>query len=104
MKCRKKPIVLEAIQWNGNNEKEIAQFIKAKFSIVYNEPGRSITTDEDGWITTEAIITKEKQIAIDTIGGTTIANKGDYIVRDENGGYTCYDHDTFVGTYEVLEK
>jgi len=103
MKCRKKPVVLEAIQWNGNNETEITRFIKVKFSIVYNEPEISTTTDEDGWITTEAIA-KEKQIAIDTIGGTAIANKGDYIVRGESGEYTCCDHDTFVEKYEVLGK
>ena len=103
MKCRKKPVVLESIQWDGNNEKEIAQFIKVKFGIVYNEPEISTTSGEDGWTTTE-VIAKEKQIAIDTIGGTTIANKGDYIIRNESGGYDCCDYDTFMETYEVLGK
>ena len=31
MKYRKKPVVIEAIQWNGDNLKEVMEFIGSEF-------------------------------------------------------------------------
>lgn len=31
MKYRKKPVVIEAIQWNGNNLKEVMEFMGSEF-------------------------------------------------------------------------
>lgn len=101
MKYRKKPITVDAIQWTGDNEIEMEQFISTKFSITYNEPEIFETWDADT-ITTEAR-TKEKEISIDTLEGTMIANKGDYIIRGINGEFYPCKPDIFEKTYEPVK-
>ena len=41
MKYRKKPVVIEAIQWNGDNLKEVMEFIGSEFK--YESNTRYIT-------------------------------------------------------------
>lgn len=74
MKYRKKPVIIEAIQWLGNNKKEIADFAgkSANFEVA-NE--------------------KEKQLfnlSIHTLEGNMSASIGDYIIKGVNGEfYPC---------------
>ena len=101
MKYRKKPTIVDAIQWTGDNEREMEQFISTKFSITYNEPEIFKTWTVDT-ITTKAHI-REKQISIDTLEGTMIADKGDLIIKGVNGEFYPCKPDVFEKTYEKAE-
>ena len=86
MKYRKKPVIIEAIQWLGNNMKEIADFAgeSANFEVA-NE--------------------KEKQLfnlSIQTLEGNMIASAGDYIIKGVNGEFYPCKPDIFEKTYEKV--
>ena len=77
MKFRKKPVVIEAIQWNGKNKEEILRF--ASPSASYN--------DIDG-------------MKIFTLEGTHTAKINDFIIRGVNGEFYPCKPDIFEKTYE----
>lgn len=82
MKYRKKPVVIEAIQWNGNNMDEILDFAKDSFSL-------NPLTNE---------------IMISTLEGNMIASKGDYIIKGVSGEFYPCKPDIFAKTYkEIVE-
>ena len=78
MKYRKKPVVIEAVQWLGDNVTEIAAFTKsAKFA-----------HDADH---------------IETSAGTTQDNVGDYPIIGLKGEFHPCKPEIFEQTYEVAE-
>ncbi len=81
LKFRKKPIVIEAVQWNGRNIEELCFWA-----------GRNISTDLlDEWL------------EIETLEGSMRANKGDWIIKGIAGEfYPCKD-EIFRSTYENAE-
>lgn len=84
MKYRKKPIIIEAIQWLGNNKKEIADFA-----------GESANFE----------VANEKQLfnlSIQTLEGNMIASAGDYIIKGVNGEFYPCKPDIFEKTYEKV--
>ncbi|CDL73666.1 hypothetical protein [Streptococcus pneumoniae] len=81
MKYRKKPVVVEAVQWNGNNHKEVIDFAENK--IWFDALGN---------------------IWIATLEGDMVAKKGDYIIKGVQGEcYPCKP-DIFAETYEKTEE
>ena len=87
MKYRKKPIIVEAIQWNGTNELDIQDFM--------------------GGITVASNPSKE-QFYIDTLEGRMITEKGDWIIKEphptkDRTFYPCKP-DIFEATYEKVEE
>lgn len=80
MKYRKKPVVVEAVQWNGNNHKEVIDFAENK--IWFDALGN---------------------IWIATLEGDMVAKKGDYIIKGVQGEYYPCEPDIFEETYEELE-
>ena len=79
-KYRKKPVVIEAIQWIGNNLSEIDNFI-----------GRTVDN-------------KETTLVIHTLEGDMEASIGDYIIKGVNGeSYPCKP-DIFDKTYEEVTE
>lgn len=83
MKFRKKPVVIEAIQWTGNNVDEILGFILAKAS-AYRPVGNSI--------------------AIETLEGTMIADRSDWVIKGIKGEFYPCKSDIFEATYEKVEE
>lgn len=92
MKYRKKPIVIEAIQWNGLNLEEIKEFVGD--SLIYN-------ISDAAWKVGKG--TPTVHIKIKTLEGTMIAKAGDYIIRGVNGEMYPCKADIFEKTYEVAE-
>jgi hypothetical protein len=84
MKYRKKPVVIEAMQWTGDNATEIAEFTKGS--------GRYIEIDENA-----------KAIRIETLEGTMSANLNDYIIKGVKGEFYPCKPDIFEETYESVE-
>lgn len=79
MKFRKKPVVIEAVQWNGNNLAEIESFLGAiKYPI-----------DAMG-------------IIISTLEGNMVASVGDFIIKGINGEFYPCKPEIFEKTYEVV--
>lgn len=82
MKFRKKPVVIEAIQWTGANVDEILAFIFTKGS------GRRGLGEE------------RNSIFIDTMEGTMRADPNDWIIRGIKGEFYPCNPDIFEATYE----
>lgn len=78
-KYRKKPIIIEAIQWTGKNLSEIDNFM-----------GRTV---ENKGIT----------LVIHTLEGDMEASIGDYIIKGVNGEFYPCKPDIFNKTYEKVE-
>ena len=82
MKYRKKPVIIEAVQWTGENIKEIGHFTRGKAH--YNV-----------WLDT---------IEIKTLEGTMIANVDDYIIKGVKDEFYPCKPDVFEQTYELVEE
>ena len=85
MKYRKRPVVIEAIQWTGKNVEDIVAFFKASDS--------------------EAIYdTENKVFEIKTLEGVMTASVNDYIIKGINDEFYPCKPDIFDKTYEVVEE
>lgn len=78
-KYRKKPVVIDALQWTGENREEMIEFVN-------NEAVVGI-----GWI------------AIPTLEGVMKATVGDYIIRGVHGELYSCKPDIFAKTYEKVD-
>ena len=78
MRYRKKPVVIEAVQWTGKNHTEMCEFIDPEvFEIIPNVG-----------------------LIIHTLEGDHHASPGDYIIRGVNGEFYPCKPDIFEKTYE----
>lgn len=77
---RKKPVIIEAIQWNGRNEMEIARFIGGNLEM-------------DG-----------NRLLIHTLEGTMTASVGDYVIKGVNGEFYPCKPDIFEKTYDPVAE
>lgn len=83
MKFRKKPVVIEAVQYNGRNMTEIMKFARGASEFEEDFTGASI--------------------AIKTLEGTMTASKGDWIIKGVKGEFYPCKNDVFAATYEKVE-
>ena len=77
---RKKPVVIEAHRWEGDNWPDFLLFLIAR--------GGSARTEGD-------------QLLIDTLEGTHAANPGDWIIQGVQGEFYPCKPDIFDATYEA---
>ena len=82
MKFRKKPVVIEAIQYNGENLEEIEKF--APISIMNNHPCF--------------------KFFVKTLEGIMYVTEGDYIIKGIKGEFYPCKPDIFELTYEKVEN
>ena len=75
MKYRKKPVTIEAIQWTGENRKEIFDFCKDAYM-------------------------GDCTLYIRTLEGVHISRVGDYIIKGVHGEFYPCKPDIFEETYE----
>ena len=84
MKYRKKPVVIEAVKWTGENEAEIGDLSNdATYTFDYS--------------------VKPTVLTIDTLEGTHLANVGDFIIRGVKGELYPCKPDIFEMTYEAVD-
>jgi hypothetical protein len=76
---RKKPVVIEAVEWTGHNGNVIGTFL------------------EDGGATWSA---QGDRIVINTLEGAMAADPGDWIIRGVQGEFYPCKPDIFEATYE----
>ena len=75
---RKKPVVVEAVQWTGENHAEMCEFIDPEVFEIIPRVG----------------------LVIHTLEGDHHASPGDYIIKGVNGEFYPCKPDIFVKTYE----
>jgi len=81
-KYRKKPVAIEAVQYNGKNIEDIEKFMNRKVE-------RYINSDS---------------IFIFTLEGTMEASVGDYVIKGVNGEFYPCKPDIFKKTYEEVDE
>lgn len=86
MKFRKKPVIIDAIQWTPENEADALQFVGEKMSICYD-------------FTTKGF----RDTKIMTLEGLMRCEYGDYIIKGVKGEFYPCKPDIFEMTYEKVE-
>jgi hypothetical protein len=81
-KFRKKPVVIEAVQWTGDNLMEVFALTNAQ------ELGEDFISDD---------------LTIPTLEGEITAMKGDYIIKGVKGSIGTCKPDIFEAKYEPVE-
>lgn len=76
---RKKPVVIEAVQWDSTNVDEISSFASGNASL------------------------HADTIKIYALEGTMVANVGDWIIKGVNGEFYPCNPDIFEKTYEPVK-
>lgn len=76
---RKRPVVVEAVQWTGNNHAEMCEFIDSEVFEIIPRVG----------------------LVIRTLEGDHHASPGDYIIKGVNGEFYPCKPDIFAKTYEA---
>jgi hypothetical protein len=85
-KYRKKPVVIEAIQYTGNNQNEILNFAKKSAIWHYASGILSIYTLENFQ------------------GESLVVSKGDWVIKGVKGEFYPCKPDIFEQTYELVEE
>ena len=85
---RKKPVVIEAIQFNGKNAEEIEQWS--------NNNVKAGPVSED-------TLTRA-YLEIETLEGTMTAQPNDYVIKGVNGEFYPCKPDIFDKTYEEITE
>jgi len=92
---KKKPVIIEAVQWVGDNATEIMLFVGKKLKV--SRPPYGMELDKD--------IPKEAYtIIIPTLEGDMKASKGDFIIKGVNGEFYPCKPNIFEKTYELVES
>ncbi len=85
-KYRKKPVVIEAMQFDGNNQRALIDWADP-----VKDGGESVYLDIDDDLT------------VMTPHGDTVAEPGDYIVKDVEGEFYPCSASIFEATHEKVE-
>ena len=83
MKFRKKPVVIEAVQWTGDNRREIFEFCTLSY----------FNTDFE---------TQKLKLMIQTLEGVMEASIGDYIIKGIKGEFYPCKEEIFKLTYDEV--
>lgn len=99
-KYRKKPVIIEAIQWNGHNINDIKMFVGSSLNVITHK--HYDPSSEPG--STSMVSWEDYTIFIHTLEGDMKCDKGDYIIRGVNGEFYPCKPDIFDKTYEVIDE
>lgn len=92
-KYRKKPVVIEAVQWNGKNQREM-------FNFLTSTTGENMVTNGENFRISHNEV--DGGLIIKTLEGEHIASKGDYIIKGVKGEFYPCKPDIFEQTYEKV--
>lgn len=90
-KYRKKPVVIDAVNWDGKNFDEVSNFTKN-----FHGHKKAYEDAEEGSL-------KTGEYYIHTLEGVMTATKGDWIIKGVNGEFYPCKPDIFEKTYEKVE-
>ena len=92
-KFRKRPVIIEAVQWLGDNTDEILLFLESDLSEFAKGSGRHYRIDKSR---------VAGGLIIKTLEGEHLASPGDWIIKGVEGEYYPCKPDIFKSTYEAL--
>lgn len=92
MKFRKKPVVVEAIQWTGYNADEMIAFMFTARTLRREDFESPNTSRMPGGM-----------LVIETLEGDHKENPGDWIIKGVKGEFYPCKPDVFEATYEPVE-
>lgn len=95
MKFRKKPVVIDAIQWTGSNLYEVMAFMD-------NAPDLRSQYAVMGWDRYTHLVAKDG-LKIHTLEGALTASIGDWVIKGVAGEYYPCKPDIFRTSYEPVE-
>jgi hypothetical protein len=87
MLVRKKPVVVQAVEWTGDNLTEIRNYCTAC-----------------EYTTTRCGLNSETKLFINTLEGKLSASKGDFIIQGVEGEFYACKPDIFWKTYEQVTE
>lgn len=90
-KFRKKPVVIEAVQWDGKNFDQVHNFMQE-----FHGHKKAYEDAMEGAI-------KTGNLYIRTEEGVMTASKGDWVIKGVNGEFYPCKPDIFEKTYEPVE-
>ncbi|MEM1424039.1 MAG: hypothetical protein AAGH64_08550 [Planctomycetota bacterium] len=85
---RKKPVVIEAVQFTGTNQSEVLAFVYPDLSPDALEGAQAMGSP----------------VIIETLEGDMTASPGDYVIRGVQGEHYPCKPDIFEATYEPVEE
>jgi hypothetical protein len=97
MKYRKKPVEIEALQWTGENHREMYDFLTEN---LFDKECMKVS-GENFYIDHSSKV--KGGLIIKTLEGEHMATIGDYIIRGVKGEYYPCKEDIFNQTYEMVE-
>lgn len=89
---RKKPVVIEAIQWDGRNFEEISNFVGSALDYYINDCAWRAGAGQP-----------VRHLTIKTLEGDMNVNIGDYIIKGVRGEFYPCKPDIFKETYEAAD-
>lgn len=92
-KYKTKPCEIEAVQYDGSNQKEIMDFVGE--SLIYYSLNLDIPWNDDKSYVYMAVMTLEGRMRI---------SKGDYIIKGLRGEFYPCKPDVFEKKYELIEE
>lgn len=89
MRCRKKPLEVEAYQWNGNLQELIkwAKSTPLKGSYTFEH--------KKGWFGKDVLLIKTNK-------GNMTAKRGDYVIKGIKGEFYPVNSTIFKDTYDII--
>ncbi len=93
-KYRKKPVVIDAVKWTGQNPREMFDFLTGKVDECMTTSGDSFYIDHNR---------VDGGLVIKTLEGEHIANIGDFIIKGIKGEFYPCKPDIFGKTYEAVK-
>jgi hypothetical protein len=96
MKYKKKPVVIDAVQWTGENHREMFDFLTEN---AFDAEAMKVS-GEHFYIDHNKV---EGGLIIKTLEGEHLASIGDFIIRGVKGEYYPCKPDIFHQTYEKVE-
>lgn len=96
MRYRKKPVIIEAIKWTGENDREMFDFLANN-----KRCNEYMTAEEESFYIDHGKV--KGGLVIKTLEGEHIASIGDYIIKGVKGEFYPCKPDIFEQTYEAVE-
>ncbi|MFJ7665366.1 hypothetical protein ACIQXW_23690 [Lysinibacillus sp. NPDC097162] len=95
MKYRKKPVVVDAIKWDGQNLVECIQFMGQDVNLHDRMESEKFDDYRE--------LVHRDGLKIYTLEGVMNANEGDYIIKGVQGEFYPCKPDIFQATYEIVD-
>jgi hypothetical protein len=94
MKFRKKPVVIDALQWTGKNHRPMFEFLGGKQGDYIDSTGNNFYIDHNK---------VDGGLIIKTLEGEHLATIGDWIIKGVKGEYYPCKPDIFEATHEEVK-